>query len=208
MTDRPTVEDLDAVLDDGPWCCTGNAEDCALCTDPNPNYPWICPGHPRTAANERIVGEAAQDVALDPSRRYLRPVAPLPLPGVEDVTHWSVYQWLPMFEAWATGMSLCGASMRQGPLPEGTTVTCAACEAYRPEYERMLAPGYRPEDDDPVALRKRAEAAEELLKQYVDLAAVTHKYPITGGHDCLGENHSCAGCALAKQAQEHLERDR
>lgn len=60
MTGRPTVEDLDAVPDNGPWCCNGNAEDCALCTDPNPNYPWICPGHPRTAANERIVGEAAQ----------------------------------------------------------------------------------------------------------------------------------------------------
>ncbi|MEU5742012.1 hypothetical protein ABZ784_28975 [Streptomyces tendae] len=60
MTDRPTLEDLDAAPDDGPWCCTGNAEDCALCTDPNPNYPWICPGHPRTVANERIVGEAAQ----------------------------------------------------------------------------------------------------------------------------------------------------
>ncbi|MFD8488672.1 hypothetical protein [Streptomyces sp. NPDC059712] len=60
MTDRPTVEDLDAAPNDGPWCCTGNMEDCALCTDPNPDYPWICPGHERTAANERIVGEAAQ----------------------------------------------------------------------------------------------------------------------------------------------------
>ncbi|WP_030188299.1 hypothetical protein [Streptomyces violaceorubidus] len=142
---------------------------------------------------------------LDPSRRYLRPVAPLLLPGVEDVTHWSVYQWMPMFEAWATGMSLCGASMRQSPLPEGTAVTCEGCEAYRPKYERMLVPGYQPEDDDPEVLRKRVQAAEELLKRYVDLAAVTHKYPITGGHDCLGENLSCAGCSLAKQAQEHLE---
>ncbi|WP_329474300.1 hypothetical protein OIE75_41030 (plasmid) [Streptomyces sp. NBC_01723] len=113
--------------------------------------------------------------ALDPSRRYLRPVAPLPLPGVEDVTHWSVYQWLPMFEAWATGMSLCGASMRQGPLPEGTTVTCEGCEAYRPEYERMLAPGYRPEDDDLEALRKRAETAEGQVRQAQALAAKWHE---------------------------------
>lgn len=60
MTDRPTVEDLDTAPNDGPWCCTGNMEDCALCTDPNPDYPWICPGHPRTAANERIVGEATE----------------------------------------------------------------------------------------------------------------------------------------------------
>ncbi|WP_032761167.1 hypothetical protein [Streptomyces alboviridis] len=64
MTDRPTVEDLDAAPDDGPWCCNGNMEDCALCTDPNPNYPFICPGHPRTAANERIVGEATQATEL------------------------------------------------------------------------------------------------------------------------------------------------
>ncbi|AKZ60752.1 hypothetical protein SAM23877_p043 (plasmid) [Streptomyces ambofaciens ATCC 23877] len=60
MTDRPTFEDLDAAPDDGPWCCNGNAEDCALCVDPNPNYPFICPGHQRTTANERIVGEAAE----------------------------------------------------------------------------------------------------------------------------------------------------
>lgn len=99
---------------------------------------------------------------LDRSRRYLRPVASLDLPGVPDPaeTHWSVYQWLPMFEAWATGMSLCGGSMRQGPLPEGTVVTCARCEEWRPRYERMLAPGYRTEDDDPDVLRRRAEQAE------------------------------------------------
>ena len=54
---------------------------------------------------------------------------------------------------------------------------------------------------------KRALVEQMRSEKYVDLAAVTHKYPITGGHDCLGENHSCAGCALAKQAQEHLERD-
>lgn len=147
---------------------------------------------------------------LDRPRRYLRPVASLDLPGVPDPaeTHWAVYEWLPQFEAWATGMSLCGGSMRQGPLPEGTVVTCAGCEEWRPKYERMLAPGYRPQDDDPDVLRNRAEAAEALLKRYVDLAAVTHKYRIMGGHDCLGENHSCAGCALAKQAQEHLDQYR
>ncbi|MEV5451630.1 hypothetical protein [Streptomyces sp. NPDC052535] len=63
MTDRPTLEDLDAVPDDGPWCCTGNAEDCALCAQQGFDmlaYPWICPGHERTAANERIVGEATE----------------------------------------------------------------------------------------------------------------------------------------------------
>lgn len=98
----------------------------------------------------------SETTELDKSRRYLRPVA-----GYDsDAVHLSVYRWLPMFDAWATGMSLCGQSMRQGPLPEGSAVTCAQCQAYRPTYERMLTPGYKAEDDDPEVLRRRAETAE------------------------------------------------
>jgi hypothetical protein len=104
---------------------------------------------------------------LDRSRRYLRPVAEY---GSEE-THWSLYQWLPECDAWATGMSLCGGSMQQGPLPEGTVVSCGRCEEWRPKYERMLAPGYRPEDDDPEALRHRAEAAERQVAQAKALVA-------------------------------------
>ena len=208
MTERPDLEDLDAALESPHWCCNGNAEDCALCTDPNPPYPFLCPGHPRSAANERIVGEATEATGLDKSRRYLRPVSATMISDDPQGVHLAVYQWLPAFEAWATGPGLCGESMKQGPLPEGTPVTCARCVEWRPQYERMLAPGYKPEDDDPAVLRRRAEAAEKLLKQYVDLVAVTHRYPIMGGHDCLGENHSCSGCSLAKQAQEHLEQYR
>jgi len=167
MTDRPDLEDLDAVPESDRWCCNGNAEDCALCTDPNPPYPFLCPGHPRTAASERIVGEATEATELDKSRRYLRPVVGYG----SDVVHLSVYRWLPMSEAWATGMSLCGRSMRQGPLPESADVSCAQCEAYRPTYERMLAPGYRPEDDDPEALRERAERAEREVAAARQFAA-------------------------------------
>lgn len=47
--------------------------------------------------------------------------------------------------------------------------------------------------------------AEELLRQYVDLAAVTHPHGAHGGHDHLGENLTCAGCALAVQAKAWLE---
>lgn len=90
---------------------------------------------------------------LDRSRRYLRPVAEY---GTNDV-HLSVYAWLPMFEAWATGMSLCGGSMRQGPLPSGTDVSCGACLEWKQKYDRMLAPGYNPSDDDPDALRAKLE---------------------------------------------------
>lgn len=30
---------------EGPIPAGGNAEDCPRCTDPNPPYPFICPGH-------------------------------------------------------------------------------------------------------------------------------------------------------------------
>ena len=78
-----------------------------------------------------------------------------------------------------------------GAVPHQTTVR-AATEATE-------------EEGSPEVLRRRTEAAEKLLKQYVDLVAVTHRYPIAGGHDCLGENHSCSGFALARLAQELLE---
>ncbi|MGV9278109.1 hypothetical protein [Streptomyces griseosporeus] len=112
-----------------------------------------------------------KETELDKTRRYLRAVAPLDLPGVPAETHWSVYQWLPAFEAWATGISLCGQSMRQGPLPAGTTVSCMQCEEWRPRYERMLAPGYRPQDDDPELLRHRVQLAESQIESVRELVA-------------------------------------
>lgn len=94
---------------------------------------------------------------LDKSRRYLRPVAVTLISGAPDGVHLSLYEWLPQWEEWATGLALCGASAEQGALPEGTPVTCADCERYRPKYERMLDPGYRPEEDDPEVLRARLD---------------------------------------------------
>lgn len=75
---------------------------------------------------------------LDKSRRYLMPAGRLELPGEPDVVHLSLYEWLPQFEAWATGLGLCGRSTRQGALPRGTAVTCPNCEVYRPTYEAVL----------------------------------------------------------------------
>ena len=98
----------------------------------------------------------------DLTRRYLVPVARLNLPDQPDEIHLSVYQWMPAFQAWATGMAICGYSTQQGPL-QGATVTCEGCLAYRARYERMLAPGYRPEDDDPEVLRERLERAHTEL---------------------------------------------
>lgn len=105
-----------------------------------------------------------ETIERDPGRRYLVPVARLQLPDQPDLVHLSVYQWLPKWEEWATGLALCGASAEQGALPEGTKVTCPDCLQYRPKYERYLAPGYRPEDDDPVVLRRRAESAEREVE--------------------------------------------
>lgn len=60
MTDRPALEDLDAVPESARWCCAGNAEDCPLCDTALP-YPWICPGHPDTPANRARARKAAED---------------------------------------------------------------------------------------------------------------------------------------------------
>lgn len=96
---------------------------------------------------------------LDRERRYLRPVAEYD----SDEVHLSVYRWVEAFEAWATGPGICGKSMRQGPLPEDTEVTCDGCEEWRPKYERMLAPGYDPADDDPEALRAKLVRIREQV---------------------------------------------
>lgn len=75
---------------------------------------------------------------LDRTRRYLRPVSRIPLPDEPDLVHLALYEWLPMFEAWATGLAICGRSTAQGPLPEGTETTCPDCLAYQPRYEVVL----------------------------------------------------------------------
>lgn len=157
----------------------------------------------------------SETTELDKTRRYLRPVRVTTISGEPDGVHLSVYEWLPGFEAWATGLALCGASAEQGALPEGTVVTCPGCEAYRPKYERYLAPGYRREDDDPEVLRSRldvlrtqAEASVALLSEFVTLAKVTHKHRSMGGHDALGENLTCSGCELMRRVEEHLGRYR
>jgi hypothetical protein len=82
-----------------------------------------------------------------------------------DGVHLAVYSWLPMFDEWATGPGLCGESMRQGALPEGTEVTCPRCLEWQPKYERMLAPGYRPEEDDADVLRQRLEESQEETRK-------------------------------------------
>lgn len=74
----------------------------------------------------------------DPKQRTLVPVACLTLQGVIDGIHLSVRQWVPQFHEWATGPALCGKSAEQGPLPDGTPITCQGCEGYRDSYERAL----------------------------------------------------------------------
>jgi hypothetical protein len=51
----------------------------------------------------------------------------------------------------------------------------------------------------------RADRAESLLRRYVRLADVTHAYPIMGGHDSIGENFTCAGCALRDEIRAMLD---
>ena len=105
---------------------------------------------------------------LDKTRRYLRPVQATIISDDPDGVHLAVYSWLPMFDAWVTGPGICGESMRQGPLPGGTTVTCYDCLKWQPKYERMLSPGYRREDDDPEALRARLERLRAEVRMLCD----------------------------------------
>ncbi|MFD9443360.1 hypothetical protein [Streptomyces sp. NPDC060001] len=107
---------------------------------------------------------AEESPELDKTRGYLRPVRATMLSDDPDGVHLAVYSWLEMFEAWATGPGLCGESMMQGPLPDGTAVTCQRCEEYRPKYERMLAPGYRKDDDDPDVLRAKLDRIRDEVR--------------------------------------------
>ena len=105
---------------------------------------------------------------LDKDRRYLRPVRATIISDNPDGVHLAVYEWLPMFQEWATGPGICGESTMQGPLPEGTEVTCSSCLAYQPKYERMLAPGYDPADDDPEVLRARLDRIRAEVRLLCD----------------------------------------
>lgn len=98
--------------------------------------------------------------ALDPGRRYLVPVARLRLPDEPDVVHLSVYQWIPGFQAWATSLALCGYSTEQGPLDEGTEVTCPDCQAYQPEYQAVLDEQAKPAEGAEERKRRRAAAGD------------------------------------------------
>lgn len=106
----------------------------------------------------------SETTELDKTRRYLRPVRATMVSGDPSGVHLAVYSWLEMFEAWATGPGLCGESMMQGPLPDGTAVTCQRCEEYRPKYERMLAPGYNKDDDNPEVLRAKLQRITDEVR--------------------------------------------
>lgn len=54
----------------------------------------------------------------------------------------------------------------------------------------------------------RAAAAEDLLREFLEIAGVTHKYPVAGGHDSIGVNFTCAGCALAGRVRAFLKENR
>lgn len=87
MTARPNLDDLDAEPESTRWCCNGNAENCALCTDPTPPYPFLCPGHRRTTANERIVGEVATAGQRTPGVREVR--IRVQAPSGENAGQWA-----------------------------------------------------------------------------------------------------------------------
>ena len=100
-----------------------------------------------------------EQTALDPALRYLVPVARLDLPGEPDEVHLSLYEWLPQFEAWATGLALCGRSATQGPLPGKTGATCRSCLTYGPQYQAVLDEQARAAADRAAQRSQAANAA-------------------------------------------------
>lgn len=59
--------------------------------------------------------------------------------------------------------------------------------------------------DDLDALYARAEGAEKLLREVVDLAELSHRYGAMGGHDRAGINLGCAGCELHRRIRAVLD---
>lgn len=143
------------------------------------------------------------DTTADRGRRYLVPVARIPLSTEPDVVHLSLYRWEDAVTAWITGIALCGRSTRQGPLADGMPVTCQRCLEAKPSYERMLAPGYHPSQDDPEQLRARLTEAHQVLEETGVYLGWMHTQ--AARHDVLGEDHTCAGCAIARKIRAHLE---
>jgi len=104
-------------------------------------------------------------------------------------------------------------------LRQGVAHHCARAEQAEAELTALktITSGYcghcgrgdcSPTADQWYEQRQRADRHEALLRQYLSLTDITHKYPIQGGHDCLGVNLTCAGCALADEIRAALARRR
>jgi hypothetical protein len=107
---------------------------------------------------------------LDRSRRYLKPVPRLPLPGEPDETHLALYGWEDRLDAWVTSSpALCGRSAEQGDLPMDTEVTCPGCLRARPQYQAVLdRENHVPPVADRVAARRdpRYPAVLDTIRCY------------------------------------------
>lgn len=100
---------------------------------------------------------------FDPRRRYLVPVARIRLPDEPEVVHLALYEWVPRMEGWLHGTALCGVSTEQGPLAEGTEVTCPGCQHYQPTYQAVLdSQGAASESAD--ERRRRRDAAGDTTE--------------------------------------------
>lgn len=145
MTDRPTLEDLDAAPEPARWCCSGNAEDCPLCDTRTLPYPWICPGHPDTETNRQRV-QAAHE-------------GPQPAPWSQLEAH--------AFNAVQPALREAG---RWLPMSARRAVARAVLAAVQPH----LAGHYQHAVNAAVAAEQRATQAETKLHRYRDWLATQH----------------------------------
>jgi hypothetical protein len=71
--------------------------------------------------------------------RRLGPVGPLTAAGDPEAIHLAVLTFDARQQVWRHGSALCDRLPAEGELDGDTTVTCPACEAWRPRFETALA---------------------------------------------------------------------
>jgi len=96
----------------------------------------------------------------------LVPVGPLTAAGEPDVIHLAVLTFDGRRQVWRHGSALCDRLPAEGGLDGDATVTCPACEAWRPWFETALA---RPARDRGTA-EDGWEFAEQLERDNIEWA--------------------------------------
>lgn len=114
------------------------------------------------AAATEATQPATEDRELDKTKVYLVPVPHLGLQDEPELVHLALYSWVERIDAWATEPGICGRSTAQGPLPEGTAVTCPGCLQRQPVYEQLVDSANRADELQTEARQQQALAGNTV----------------------------------------------